>query len=339
MRARFWSLPLLGLLPFAPTCSYSPHPPEGVQQCYEGRCVDGYVCGYDNLCYTPANLPTPPGQGGMVGTGGGIVVGTGGMVGTGGSIALGTGGVIGATGGITTVSTGGVPGTGGIVTATGGIIVGVTGGAVGTGGVVATGGATTPPNAGTSMTIANGQAQGAMTGFGWVALGSADTVTDPTCSSPPGPITGGSTCDFTLWSSPTAYCVTGYLPAVVSSADYSTNWGIQVGVDSTPAEGDRVLGQSFTSVSAQLTGVPLTGLRLIVHRKGDPVGTTYCANMTSGLLVAFTTFNTACWSPTTGTYLAATDVPILDQVSVQVPSGTSAVTISNLCLAGFTFAK
>jgi hypothetical protein len=212
------------------------------------------------------------------------------------------------------------------------------GGVTGMGGATSTGGTTTPPNSGLVMTVSNGQAQGAMTGYGWIALGSADTVTDPTCASPAGPITSTVSCLDTLWSSPTAYCFSGRLPAVTTSADYTTNWGIQLGIDATPVAGG-VLGQSFTSLSLALTGSPQGGLRIIAHRKGDTSGQDYCATMAaSGSPVLFTNFNTACWDGS-GTRLAATDVANLDKLGIQVPSSTSAITVSNLCLIGITFAK
>jgi len=285
-------------------CMYNPKPKNGTQECYQGRCVDGYVCGYDNLCYTPDALPVPPGTGGTT------------PVGHGGTTQVGNGGVTGH---------GGVTGSGGVT---------------GYGGTTSTGGTTTPPNSGNLVTFANYQAQGAMTGYGWVALGSLDTVTDPTCRSPAGAITSSVSCMDTAWSTTTAYCLSGYLPAVLSSTDYTNNWGIQVGVNSTPVTGG-ILGQSFTSVSVSLTGSPQTGLRIVVHRAGDSDSTTYCAAMSPGLLVASTSFNTACWDSTgaTGTKLTAADVPNLDHVGVQVSSGPSAVTISNLCLTGITFAK
>jgi hypothetical protein len=187
------------------------------------------------------------------------------------------------------------------------------------------------------VTIANGQAQGAMAGYGWIALGADDTVTDPTCAAPVGPISEAIGCEETVWSNPNAYCASGYLPAVTSSADYTTNWGIQIGVNCTPVKGG-VLGQSFASVSVSVGGSPQTGLRIVAHRKGDTDATTYCAAMTPGTSVPFTSFDTACWDGT-GTRLTATDVPNLDHIGVQVSSGPTAVTITNLCLQGITFAK
>jgi len=324
-----WLFVALVLASIGFACSYSPHPKEGEQLCYNQRCVDGYVCGSDNHCYTPENLPLGPGLGGS-GTGG-AMPGFGGtttvMVGRGGS---GAGGV--------PVGTGGRAGSGGIVGVGGGLGAG---GTTGMGGIMSTGGTTTPPNVGTVVTIANGQAQGAMTGYGWVAFGPLDVVTDPTCDSPAGQMVSGVSCDLPRWSTPTAYCMSGSIPAVPSAptaADWSNNWGIQIGLNSTlqPGEG---LGQSFSSVATTLTGSPLTGLRMMVHRVGDVDTTSYCAVVSSGVSISFTRFSTTCWDTTSpGTALTLADVPNIDKISIQVSSmvGT-AITVTNLCLVGLTF--
>jgi hypothetical protein len=329
-KQRWLTLPAALLAPFAIGlgCKYDPNPPEGAQECYEKRCPDGYVCADDGHCYTPAAAPVRPGTGGALsGSGGSTVLGTGGA-GSGG--VKGTGGKTGS-GGAT--GRGGVTGYGG-VTGRGGVTV--------MGGTTSTGGTTTPPNSGTEVTIANGQAQGAMTGFGWVALGSLDTITDPTCSSPAGPIVNGVSCDATVWSMPNAYCVSGYIPEVPSpgtTADFDANWGILLGIGSTPVSGG-VLGQSFSSLTVSLTGSPSSGLRVQVHRRGDPDTSSYCANMTPGVATSFSVFNTTCWDTKGGSYLAAADVPYLDQIAVQVSSSTlSSITVKGLCITGIAFAK
>lgn len=187
-----------------------------------------------------------------------------------------------------------------------------------------------------TVTIVNGQAQGAMTGWGWVDLGVDDTVTDPVCLDPDGPIEGGASCLNTYWSSTTAYCVSGYIPALDPDyPDYTYNWGIRINVGATP-ESTGTLGQTFSSVAVSLTGSPQSGLRLNVHRRGDPGSTVYCATLTPGTFIPMSQLNTACWDGS-GTALAASDVAKIDRVSVHVPSGASSVTVSNLCLTGITF--
>jgi len=306
-------------------CSYNPQPESGKQECYEGRCPGGYQCGLYNLCYRAGKVPADPGTGGaIVGTGGAIVgtggamVGTGGAVGSGGTIA-GTGGSVG-TGGATVGRDAGIPGTGGAVGAD----------------------AYVPPiPTGTVMTVANNQAQGAMTGFGWIASGPKDIITDPTCASPAGSITSGVFCNLTTWSMTTAYCVSGSIPILPPSpttADYNDNWGIQIGVNATDPPGGG-LGQSFASLAITIPGVPSSGLRAVLHRRGDAPEKTYCAPMASGTPIAFTSFNTTCWDGL-GTRLTAADVPNVDQIGVQVSSNSSAaIAVSGLCLSGITFGK
>jgi hypothetical protein len=299
-------------------CKYGPHPEDGQQECYNNECPDGYLCQGDNRCWLIGHEPS--GTGGVIAAGLGGDPGTGGIVGYGGS--RGTGGILGRGGATTTVvGTGGVHGTGGVAGSTG------------------AGGA--PPNAGTVVTIANYQAQGAMTGFGWIALGDLDSVSDPTCSSPAGPISNGVACDYTAWSSPTAYCMSGSLPALPPGAgqtDFDANWGIQIGINATPTPGGT-LAQSFSGLTISVTGTPQTGLRAIAHRAGDGPKQTYCAPLNPGVPILFSSFNSQCWGGTSTVYLSAADVPYLDQLGVQVVSDTVPVKPKNLCVTGITFSR
>ena len=278
----------------------------------------GYECDAAPSVTLQEDVSTPRGTGGTTGTGGMTTSpATGGI-----------GGPMGAGGTTTAPKDAGTP----PVTGTGG-----------TGGSTGAGGATTPPNQGTVVSIANFQAQGAMTGFGWAAGGDLDTITDPTCDSPKGPMTSGVFCSWVLWSSATAYCAAGSIPALPaspSSTDYTQNWGIQLGINATPDSGGA-LGQSFTGVSISLTGAPLSGLRVIVHRKGDDVNTNYCSSLISpGETILFSSFSTTCWDTTsTGTPLAVADVASLDQIGVQVPSGNAAISVKSLCITGITFIR
>jgi hypothetical protein len=191
------------------------------------------------------------------------------------------------------------------------------------------------------MTISNYQAQGAMTGFGWIALGQQDLVSDPTCNSPVGPITSGTTCDYTAWSSPTAYCMTGSLPALplnASQTESKMNWGIQIGINAAPAAGG-ILSQSFSGLTILVTGTPQTGLRAVVHRTGDAEDQTYCAPLSPGIPILFSSFKSQCWGGTSTVYLSAADVPRIDQIGVQVVSDTVPVSAKNLCVTGITFSR
>ena len=205
-----------------------------------------------------------------------------------------------------------------------------------TGGTPPAGGSPGGPPTGTTVTFLNGKAVGAMTGYGWVALGSADSLSDPKCGT--SPFTSTTNCAATTWSTTTSLCMTGAIPALGPTPDYTGNWGVQVGVNSTDAAG--VLGQALTSVTITVTGAPTSGLRAMVHRKGDVVGAGYCSPMTSGTAIPFTSFNTKCYdTPPDGTALTAADVANIDQIGVQVSSGTAAVTVTNLCITGITFVK
>jgi hypothetical protein len=177
-----------------------------------------------------------------------------------------------------------------------------------------------------------------MTGYGWVALGSADAVTDPTCGPGKTTITQAAPCaTSTNWSSPTALCVTGSIPALGTPPDYAGNWGISVGVNADAAFGG--LSQSFSSITIAVTGSPSSGLRAMVHKRGDPDATSYCATYAAGAM-PLTSFSTTCYTPAApGIAITAADVPNIDKISVQVSSGAAAIAVANLCITGITFAK
>lgn len=197
------------------------------------------------------------------------------------------------------------------------------------------------PDAGTAIvTFKAGRGDGAMTGYGWVTLGSADTVTSPTCGPTNAPITGAAPCTTqTNWNQANALCVSGSIPALPpepTPADYAANWGIQVGVNAS--EPNAPIGRSFSAVGLAISGTPSVGLRIELHRAGDPVGDTYCALWTSSDPVPLTSFNTECWS-NGGDYLTAADVPTLDKVGLQVTSGAAAIAVTDLCLQSIVFVR
>lgn len=170
-------------------------------------------------------------------------------------------------------------------------------------------------------------------GYGWVTLGTADTVTSPTCGPTKAAITGATPCTAsTNWDASNALCVTGSLPALPAaptSADYAANWGLQVGVNVHEPD-TTALATSYTTITINMTGSPLTGLRIELHRLGDG-SDTYCAMFTPGSPVALTSFNTHCWDGS-GTAFTAADVSAIDRIGVQVTSGSSAIPVTDLCL-------
>jgi hypothetical protein len=320
---------------------------EGSEECfcYANRtCEPGLVCAGE-VCMRPA---TPTASGGAPGNGGAVVpvAGSAGRA-AGGTMAGGTmaGGMM--AGGMMAGGTmaggmmaggmmaggmmGGMRAGGGVVGSGGG----GSGGAAGGGGATAASGGTQGSGGTmTAVTLVAGRADGAMTGWGWVAFGEQDTVTSPTCGGRPIVAPGG--CDTGYdWSPVGGLCVSGTVP-VVTNGDYASNWGILFAANCREPAGGS-LGDSYQSVSLNLTGVMMNGLRVVVHRRGDPDAVNYCASMTPGKAVQLTSLNTACWD-NTGTPLMQSDVPNLDWVGVQVPSSpSSAYKLSGLCLNAIIF--
>jgi hypothetical protein len=133
--------------------------------------------------------------------------------------------------------------------------------------------------------------------------------------------------------------MSGTVPALGTPPDYTGNWGVLVGLNSTDPAGSG-LGQSFTSVTITVTGAPSSGLRAQVHKKGDTDAVTYCAALTSGTAIPFTSFVTDCYNTVpAGTKIAAGDVTNIDKIAVQVSSGSAAITVAELCIAKIDFAK
>ena len=282
------------------------------------------------------------GQGGVSGIGG--IPATGGVFATGGMVAAGgitvssgekaTGGVI-ATGGVT--MTGGITATGGR-TASGGTI-GTAGTMTITGGNTGTGGSTGVGPSGTTVTFAGGKAVGAMVGYGWVALGSYDTITDPTCGATKAAITNAAPCATDPnWSATDKLCITGSLPALPASpttADYAANYGVVVGVN---AGDPGVLGQAFTTITIATAGLPTSTVRAQVHVKGDPDGNSYCmAYSASAMTLA--KFATDCYNTAPTALIAAASIPNIDKVSLEAVSSQTATTVTSMCITGITFGK
>jgi hypothetical protein len=175
-----------------------------------------------------------------------------------------------------------------------------------------------------------------MTGYGWIAYGTATTaITEPTCGTEKFTSTTKS-CAATTWATKDSLCISASIPALdKDKPDYTGNWGVMVGLDATDAKGS--LGQSFASVAIAVTGSPTSGLRAKVHLKGDAEGTDYCQAYASGAL-AFTSFTKTCYDTAApGTAITAADVTKIDQIGVQVTSGSTAIDVKSLCITGLTF--
>jgi hypothetical protein len=188
----------------------------------------------------------------------------------------------------------------------------------------------------------DGQASGPMAGYGWVALGILDSISDPVCDT--GAITKEKPCTTqTKWNASDAVCISGKIPALPASPvqkDYDDNWGLQIGVNSAepPADkGGATLNKTYKTITFNVSGSPTTGLRGELHRKGDDEKVTYCATFKSGEKVTLTAFNTKCWGDATTVLLTEADIPNIDKVGIQVSSGSSAIDVTNLCLKSVEF--
>jgi len=182
-----------------------------------------------------------------------------------------------------------------------------------------------------------------MSGYGWLALGMLDKLTDPTCDTDKKVIDSAHACTTTTnWSTSDSLCMTGSIPALPATpfqADYDNNWGIQIGVNTSEPPG-VTLGKSYASITITFSGKPATGLRAELHVKGEPAGQTYCADLTSGMAIQLSTFNQECWngsSAATSKALSSDNIQNIDKVGIQVSSTMEDITVDNLCLQSIEF--
>lgn len=327
-----WLIPILTVASIAYFgCSQAVRNPAGSEN---GKCYGNSTCNGDLVC-SSANLCVRSENGGEGGSGGsessggesgndqggndgsGGVSETGGNQDTGGSDGSGGEG----SGGSGGDGSGGSEDTGGSPS----------GGSSGTGGSTTPGTNTCNATAGSNEVVfCKGQAVGAMTGWGWVALGSANTITDPTCDTDKAPITSSAACPAnTNWNKEDALCMTGSIPELGEEPDYEGNWGVQVGVNAK--DPNAGIGTTWKSVTISVTGSPSSGLRAVLHKSGDPDSVGYCASMTSGTAIPITDFNSKCWD-SSGDPLTEGDSTDIDKISVQVSSTATAITVDNLCI-------
>jgi hypothetical protein len=114
------------------------------------------------------------------------------------------------------------------------------------------------------------------------------------------------------------------------------NWGIMVGV--ATREPVQAIGVSYVSMTLTVSGWGSDPLLAVVHLADDASNLTYCAWITSGEAIKFSSFNTECFL-NSGTCLSDKDVERIDKVGVQVPSSRSAITLSDFCLVKIELAK
>ena len=319
----------------------------------KGQCFPNQTCNGDLSCSSGICVRADPsatggagGAGGATSTGGQTSGGgsggsSGGSGGNDSGGTTGSGGATGGSGGDT--SSGGAAGSGGAGSggssgAGGGAGSGGSSGGSGGGAAGSTGTCGSAPSSG-AVIFCNGLALGAMTGWGWVALGAGDTLSDPTCDTAKAPITKAASCPAnTNWNQADALCMTGLIPALPPTpldSDYKSNWGVQVGVNAKDPNAGMG-GSAWKSVTFSMTGSPTSGLRAVIHKSGDPEDTGYCALMKPGTAIPITTFNSKCWD-SSGDALTESDGPNIDKVGVQVSSTAAEIKVDNLCLTKLEF--
>lgn len=181
-----------------------------------------------------------------------------------------------------------------------------------------------------------------MTGYAWVAMGSADSMTSPTCDTGQ-LITYAMPCTTeTRWSTRDSLCMSGAIPALPAAptqSDYDNNWGMEIGVNAKePPDAAGAAMSGFTTVTFNYSGIPRSGVRAFIHRKGDPDATTYCFDsVKSDVPFALTKFNTKCWGDPSTVYLTPVDLPNIDKIGLMVSSSAAAITVSSFCLERIVF--
>jgi hypothetical protein len=196
-------------------------------------------------------------------------------------------------------------------------------------------------SSGDTVTFRNGAAVGPMTGYGWIALAAGDTLTDPTCDTARLPITSTQPCSGVVnWNAANALCISGTipaLPAIPTTEDYTSNWGIQIGVNAKESM-TGTLGRSYSTMAMVVSNSPTKGFRIVLHRQGDPDSLNYCYDgAASGTVVQLRQFNTMCWGDAATVYLQTSDIPTIDRLGIQFNSASKAITLSNTCLTGINF--
>lgn len=192
-----------------------------------------------------------------------------------------------------------------------------------------------------STIFRDGASIGLLAGPAVPIWGEKDTLTGPTCL--PGDYTsnGRSCTQYLSWGQGDALCLSGTVPAV-PTAELGTSWGL--GYQITVGRAGE-LGQDFTTVSANLTGVPASATKagrfMLGVKTLNSDGTTtlyYHIDNGTGTAYPLTEFNTQWWDNTTGVFLKTEMVRHINYFHVLIASATSdSVTVTNLCLSQVTF--
>jgi hypothetical protein len=118
------------------------------------------------------------------------------------------------------------------------------------------------------------------------------------------------------------------------NGDYADDWGCGIGVNLNQAMGSMTtfpLVLTGTGVTVYTSPIPAcTTARVILDQNGAVPG--YCAVLTPGVEIPWSSFNTACWDDS-GTFL--TGPPSSQALRVQfVASTMQACSFSNFCVTG-----
>ena len=211
------------------------------------------------------------------------------------------------------------------------------GGTTATGGTKATGGSTpqpadciglAPPSATGTLSVSSGYVTtGTLKGYGFTAI--ADRSNSTTCVTPRCDTTG---CTPSFGS--TALCAAG-----VTTADTTYNSEALIGFNiNQPSSGDtRGSVQAPSSVTITVTTGSGTGDAAARVELVDASNNVYCVEAgkwASGVAIPIADFNTKCWDYS-GTPLGA-GTPLIE-ISLEVPSDSTADRSFALCLTGVTF--
>ena len=243
-------------------------------------------------------------------------------------------------------SNGGSPGNGG--SPSNGGNPGSNGGSTGNGG---SSGVTCTDPGSDAVNFCDGLAQGAMTGYSYIALGPQDSASSPICAEDPNDLTktrlitspptgecihDGDNCPLTghtIWKAQddNSLCISGKIPKVQGS-DYTSYWGLQIGVNTSqpPAfnyttkavdPDGHTLGQSYSGITLTTKGaatppLPASQLRAVIHLLNQTcTENPYCAIMKSGTPIVLTSFNTMCWNGSTCTASTACAADAADKTT------------------------
>jgi hypothetical protein len=136
-----------------------------------------------------------------------------------------------------------------------------------------------------------------------------------------------------------AFCGSG---TTAAGNGTSTVWGGGIGVNLNQANVMNATANPYPvpsnsyGIEYLVSNVPVTqGMRLVIDDAAS--GTEYCATVsaTSGG-IPWTSFNTACWTPSTGTYLAGPPISST-HINFQVPSPYAESGTFNFCVLGVAF--